>query len=337
MKPKVSIIIPIYNVEKYLKKCLESITIQTLKEIEIILINDCSPDNSIEICNNYLAKDTRITLINNEKNLGVGLSRNLGIEVATGEYIAFVDSDDYVDSNFYKNLYEIAKEKDYDIVKGCCKKIFSEENDKERVQKNLNKKIIMGIDQKPLFMLFKYEHTTAIYKRELLVKNDVRYPDLIAGQDAVFLYYVTYYANSFKIDENNSSFYNYRVYNQSRTFNNDSHFYDSVAKCVKMRLDFLNNIDVPRQLYLSEFKQLTSILVKRYLNYINPENRELEQFYINSLLYLLSSHKHMDKEMIKDIFDRSSSDKAYDLEKYKNYIINKIKKKIRYIFTQKKS
>ncbi len=91
--PKVSIIVPVYNVEKYLSTCLDSLINQTLKDIEIICINDGSTDNSLNILNEYAQKDTRIIVINKE-NSGPGSCRNLGIEKATGEYIQFVDSDD---------------------------------------------------------------------------------------------------------------------------------------------------------------------------------------------------------------------------------------------------
>ncbi len=110
MFPKVSIILPIYNVEKYLDKCLDTLVNQTLKEIEIICVIDKSPDNSIDICKKWAAEDNRIVIIDKPINEGLGLTRNAGLEVATGEYVAFVDSDDYVDVEMYENLYSFAKE-----------------------------------------------------------------------------------------------------------------------------------------------------------------------------------------------------------------------------------
>lgn len=107
--PKVSIILPIYNVEKYLGKCLETVTNQTLKDIEIICVIDKSPDNSIEICKRFQRHDTRIIIIDKPINEGLGLTRNAGIEVAKGEFIAFLDSDDYVDLRMYEKLYAFAK------------------------------------------------------------------------------------------------------------------------------------------------------------------------------------------------------------------------------------
>ena len=112
---KISIIIPVYNVEKYLERCLNSIVNQTLYDLEIICINDGSPDNSLEILERYSKQDKRIKIINQE-NSGLSVARNTGMEIAVGEYIGFVDSDDWVDSNFYENLYNSAKKYNTDIA-----------------------------------------------------------------------------------------------------------------------------------------------------------------------------------------------------------------------------
>ena len=98
---KVSIIVPIYNVEKYLSKCIESILSQTYKNIEIILVDDGSPDNSPQICDEYAKKDDRIIVIH-KANGGVSSARNAGIDIATGKYIGFVDPDDYIENNMYE-------------------------------------------------------------------------------------------------------------------------------------------------------------------------------------------------------------------------------------------
>lgn len=105
--PKVSIIVPIYNVEKYLDRCIQSLVNQTLNDIEIILVDDGSPDNCPSMCDEYAQKDNRIKVIH-KQNAGLGYARNSGLEIAIGEYIAFVDSDDYVDTSMYETLYKKA-------------------------------------------------------------------------------------------------------------------------------------------------------------------------------------------------------------------------------------
>ena len=114
--PKVSIIVPIFNVEKYLRECLDSLINQTLDDIEIICVNDGSTDNSAQILQEYRFKDKRIKVINKE-NSGYGISMNMGLDVANGEFIGIVESDDFADSKMFEDLYNLAKEKNADIVK----------------------------------------------------------------------------------------------------------------------------------------------------------------------------------------------------------------------------
>ena len=115
MQPKISVIVPIYNVERYLDRCIQSVLNQTLKDIEIILVDDGSPDKCPAMCDEYAKKDGRIKVIH-KKNGGLGFARNSGLEIATGEYVAFVDSDDFIENDMYDNLYREAKEYEADVV-----------------------------------------------------------------------------------------------------------------------------------------------------------------------------------------------------------------------------
>ena len=111
---KVSIIVPTYNVEQYLAECMDSITGQTLRELEIICVNDGSTDGSLNILKKYAASDDRIIIID-KKNEGYGRAMNDGLDRASGEYVGIVEPDDYVDLHMYEDLYRIAKEKNLDI------------------------------------------------------------------------------------------------------------------------------------------------------------------------------------------------------------------------------
>ena len=115
-EPKISIIIPVYNVEKYLRECLDSCVNQTLADIEIICVDDCSTDNSYKILEEYQQKDSRIKIFRQKENKKQGTARNKGLEVATGEYIWFVDSDDYIDTKACQILYDAIKEFDVDLL-----------------------------------------------------------------------------------------------------------------------------------------------------------------------------------------------------------------------------
>ena len=119
-QPKVSIIVPVYNVKKYIKKCFVNLFEQTLDNIEIIVINDCTPDNSIEIINElikiYPQRENQIKFISHNKNEGISKSRQDGLDIATGKYIIHCDPDDYPEKNMYENLYNIAEKENSDMV-----------------------------------------------------------------------------------------------------------------------------------------------------------------------------------------------------------------------------
>ena len=113
--PKVSIIVPIYNVERYLDRCMDSLLHQTLEDIELILVDDGSPDQCPQMCEKYAELDSRVKVVH-KKNAGLGLARNSGLGIATGEYVAFIDSDDFVDLDMYGTLYAETEKYPYDAV-----------------------------------------------------------------------------------------------------------------------------------------------------------------------------------------------------------------------------
>ncbi len=129
--PKVSVIVPVYNVEPYLRECMDSIVRQTLKDIEIICINDGSTDGSLAILKEYAEKDDRIILVDKE-NGGYGLAMNIGLDKATGEYIGIVEPDDYIGLTMFEDLYNAASANDLDLVKADFYKFYTEE-DGERI------------------------------------------------------------------------------------------------------------------------------------------------------------------------------------------------------------
>lgn len=122
---KVSIVVPCWGVEKYLDRCIESLVNQTLKDIEIILVDDVSPDRVPEMCDEWAKKDARIKVIHKQRNEGLGMACNSGIEVVSGEYIAFCDSDDWVEKGMYETMYQAAKDENAQIVFSGIQRIDS--------------------------------------------------------------------------------------------------------------------------------------------------------------------------------------------------------------------
>jgi glycosyltransferase involved in cell wall biosynthesis len=179
MKPKISVIVPIYNVEKYLRQCLDSIVAQTLVAIEVICINDGSPDNCEQIANDYSKSDTRIKLITKE-NGGYGSACNAGLKIAAGEYIAIVEPDDYIERDMYEKLYDLANTNDVDIVKSCFYFAYDIGDYKNIRKIRWSKKFklpseIFNIREHPEFLCFHPSIWTCIYKKEFLDKYKIRF------------------------------------------------------------------------------------------------------------------------------------------------------------------
>lgn len=185
MKIKVSIIVPVYNVDKYLKKSLESLINQTLQEIEIICINDGSTDNSLKILQEYSLKDTRIRLID-QANQGVSAARNIGISFATGEYIGFCDPDDWVCTDFYEKLYYYAVKYNCDF--SACGIINIKNNKNKNILSYQNIEIAEKYYDK--LKLFKCpDHCyiwNKIYKASELKKYNLEFVKGFTFEDVIF-------------------------------------------------------------------------------------------------------------------------------------------------------
>lgn len=229
---KVSIVVPIYNVEKYLEQCIDSIINQTLKDIEIILVDDGSPDNCPQICDDYAKKDSRIKVVH-KKNGGLSSARNAGIEVATGDYIGFVDSDDYIELDMYEKMYSIAIENNVDFVMSDYYRVSDggkviatldmDEGiyEKNKIKRDIFPTLIMGDDINYGSLLAVWH---CLYKRELLEKNNLIFDEEVKySEDNLFSSIIGYKANSFYYMKG-SYLYNYR-YNPnsiSKTYKPDA-------------------------------------------------------------------------------------------------------------------
>lgn len=192
-KYKVSIIIPVYNCEKYIARCLESIIKQTLKEIEIICINDASCDDSFDILNNYQKKDSRIKIIHMPVNKGAGLCRNKGLELASGEYIHFVDADDYMMLDACEKLYNHMKEKNGDICFHKIKIISENKNNESSVSQGILEKydgsyigtgLLDEFVKNNEFFLYPW---SVIFKRKLINENKLTFSSLLIGEGGEFV------------------------------------------------------------------------------------------------------------------------------------------------------
>ncbi len=215
--PKVSVIVPVYNVEKYLKQCLDSILEQTLEEIEIVCVDDGSTDSSGEILDQYATKDERVRVIH-RKNAGYGSAMNVGLEIATGEYIGIVESDDCILPDMYKTLYEEAVSDSLDLVKSDAYYWLEKAQYKKRIHyKHLESfydRVLSDIERN-VFFDFVMNIWTGIYKREFLTKYQIRFHESPGAsyQDNGFWIQTLSYCKSAKWL--NQAFYLYRQDNET--------------------------------------------------------------------------------------------------------------------------
>ncbi len=238
---KVSVIIPVYNTEKYLPRCLDSVCNQTLQDIEIICINDCSKDNSLTVLRDYAERDSRVRIIDLHEGKGAGGARNCGIEAAGGEYVGFVDSDDFIDLDFYEKLYKKGIETGADIVKSNLKNVGWNKTSSGRYYN------LKDVRENKL----KLNHVpTTIIKRKLLVNNNIRYPeDLTCAEDSVFEVYVSSAANKIEIAEEVYYYYVYRdkSLNHVKVIALDK--VKEVEKSILKVIDLYNSLNIDEKTY----------------------------------------------------------------------------------------
>jgi glycosyltransferase involved in cell wall biosynthesis len=192
---KVSIIVPVYNAEKYLKKCLDSIVNQTLKDIEIICIDDGSTDNSLVIINDYAQRDFRVKVLHQE-NAKQGAARNRGMKIACGEYIGFIDSDDWIDLDYFEKLYNTAKKYDSDIALATNVRIGGRKRTKKRLQ-IVEEKYVTELQEKfdITYVCKNPCPTNKIYRRSMLECNSIVWAEGCYCEDKLFVTQAVYFAN----------------------------------------------------------------------------------------------------------------------------------------------
>lgn len=291
-KCKLSIIVPVYGVEKYIDKCLDSLVKQSLKEIEIIVVNDGTKDNSQKIIDKYVKKYPEKIKSYIKENGGQGSARNYGLEKANGEYIGYVDSDDFIEKDMYKKLYNKAKEDNYDIVV-CGNYNVSEDYKTKNIDTFINnyntdlENIIFG----------KMAVWNKIYKKEILVENKLKFKEKVWYEDLAFTLKAIINSNSFAFI--NEPLYDYLI-REGSTMNNSN-----VQRNLEI-LDAFNDI----LSYIQHNKK------EEYFNKI--EFLAIDHIYISAIVRVLKadSDKNIKKETIEKLIN-------YMNKNFPNYKSNK--------------
>lgn len=185
--PKLSIIIPVYNVEKYLPKCLGSILEQPFKDLEVICVNDGSTDGSLDVLQKIKKKDDRVVIID-KKNEGSGIARNIGLSTAQGEYVYFIDSDDWLEANVLAKIIAKADELQTDILVFGGLSYYNGKGQngaysKNKLPKKYFGKVVSAKDIKKDIFKFPSTAWTKLYRRSFLIKNEIKFQNIRAGQD----------------------------------------------------------------------------------------------------------------------------------------------------------
>ncbi|CUQ11711.1 Chondroitin polymerase [Turicibacter sanguinis] len=278
MTPKVSVIIPVYNGEKYLEKCIQSVLNQTYINLEVIIIDDGSRDSSLVILEKLVKKDNRVIVLK-QQNSGVAVARNRGLDVCSGDFVVFIDSDDFVDLKFIEQLVSTMITNDCDLIlSGYCriyirdtiqKKEYYSFPDRKMTRNDFLEDIFCYLDrmliQGPCFKLF---------KTEIIKKNNIKFEETIQfGEDTVFIYnYLKHIEEIYNLDV---TLYNYINYSNNSLS----------TKPLGQKTDI--------------FLYLYSILKKMFIenNLFNSEIKtQLNKRYCNLLIYLQYDIYHLDKK-----------------------------------------
>ena len=268
---KVSVIVPIYNVSMYLRQCLDSICGQTLKEVEIICVNDGSTDDSLDIIREYEAKDDRIVVITGP-NGGYGKAMNKGLDRATGEYVGIVEPDDYVDLHMFEDLYKCAKEHDLDFVKSDFYRFSTlSSGEEELTYVKINKTEdrygeLLFPSEDPSTIRFTMNTWTGIYRRAFLEEHHIRHHETPGAsfQDNGFYFQTFVYAKRAMIL--NQAYYKNRRDNPNSSVKSREKVY-----CMNIEYDFIRDLLMEDREVWERFKYM--YWWKKYHNYMFTYSR----------------------------------------------------------------
>ena len=292
----VSIIVPIYNAQKFLKKCINSLLNQTYKNIEIILVNDGSTDDSLEICEYYAKKDKRIKVMD-KVNGGVSSARNIGIEASTGTYICFIDSDDYINKNFVKEAVKIFEKNSVDLVKFNYVK-------KGKVIKIKNKMLLPineiiptkgNIIKKYIFLTDNLCTSCANMYKTSVVKSLKFNSDFRIGED--FLFVSQYLNNTESLYVLNKPYYYYKVNANSAT-----HSFDIKKNIEKTQEAILANREIEKIIFNKFEIKNNPRLIKSKRNIMSYVYASIENN--NYQNYKISIEKFFDNNLLRDEYEK---------------------------------
>lgn len=312
----ISIIIPVYNTEKFLKQCLDSVINQTFTDIEIICVNDASTDGSLEILKTYEENDHRIKVINNEKNIGLGLTRNRGFEIASGEYIHFFDSDDWLKLDAYEKLYKFLSSYDVDYIEFN----FQEYNQKKKKCITKSKEDLPYLTEiflpKDNINLYDNSECVAkrIFKKDFLIKHNILFTDIRRFEDTP--YWIDCIYNSYKILLVNEELFFYRIENAASLMGTRYKVFNYYFEWFYILKKKIYDIDWHDTIRIVLINKIVGVILKEY-----------EFFVVKDCI---SAYKYWSH--IKNFVLNEELMQSYDIYEYWQLKINEIKNNNYYIY-----
>lgn len=290
INPKVSVILPVYNAGEYLRKCIDSLVNQTLKEIELIIIVDCPSDGSDIIVNEYASQYPQIKVIKNSKNLHIGNSRNKGLEIAKGEYIGFCDHDDYCIPEMFEILYNKAKDENLDIVisphVGIKNNIrinefsdFPEIEMEERINLHISAAIGNLIAQPKVFSFPTLWNR--LFRRNIILENQIKFLDTRYNkhEDNDFIIRFLAYAKTCGYIKKDLYFHVYGINNTSyqETYSNIKNFTNYASQLY----NFLNNNNLYNDVNRQQLDSIVQFIIIVYILESIKKSKGLSKFFLN--------------------------------------------------------
>lgn len=333
--PKVSVIIPVYNVSAYLRKCLDSVVNQTLKEIEIIIVNDCSPDPlDDEICAEYETKDPRIVYIKHEKNLGLGGARNTGIRASKGDYIGFVDSDDFISAEMYEAMFKKVEGDNADVVICGAYSVTEECSEVSIFSKNPTELELINKDAFEGWLRLNGHKIwdmawDKLWKKSLFIDNNIFFPENMLFEDFATTPRLMFFSKKVLLVK--EAFYHYRRRNDSISKTTSMKHIIDLGKAINIIEVFING-QKKNGKYKNDFNNIKKIAVLHCCNkYIVPcfrsqpqvLNKYFEVFGEEFFRIYLDTEKQLElsQSMLSGLaLDNSSGLKSY-LRKIRNFLL----------------
>lgn len=327
MSVKVSVIIPVYNAEKYITQCIESLLNQTLNECEFIFINDGSRDYSKKLIEDYQKIDTRIKLINQE-NQGVSIARNNGLQLAQGEYIGFVDADDHIEKDMYETLYRPAKQDDCDAVISNFQSEMEARKFITSYSFPLNKILYKDFIEKEILPYFlKAEDLNSvvnkIFKRQVITENRVVFPEKVAlGEDGLFN--TRFFSHATSVRYIDYAGYHYREVAGSATRNvAGKDYFQRALEVYKLQLPekYTGKLDRTKIQFLKSIKLMNSVMA--YIHMYFTPTQDLS--FIKRYKYVKNMICH---EVVREVLPLYMKEKSETIGRYEKFILSMVEKKL---------